>query len=118
MSPFVPDAYTAAPNDCTLRGAIFSANGNGAGADAINFNIPGSGVKTLILNNRLPDIQSSLTINGAMQTGYGGKPVIELNGNESAEFGLLIARRSVAAGRDAPVGDDSVHRRGKCARRD
>jgi len=65
-----------APNDCSLRGALIEANSNGAGSDTINFDVPGGGVKTIILSNRLPDIKSSLIINGATQAGYGGKPVL------------------------------------------
>src|SRR5438445_216805 len=58
---------TAAANDCTLRGAITAANDNGAGADIINFNIPGSGVKTIFINSDLPKLQSVLTINGTTE---------------------------------------------------
>src|SRR5712691_1051037 len=53
----------AAPTPGSLRAAIVAANDNGEGADTINFNIPGSGVKTINLSAQLPEITTSLTIN-------------------------------------------------------
>lgn len=77
-------ADTAA-NDgvCTLREAITSANSNavsgaavgecvaGDGNDTIEFDIAGTGVKTITLtaSTPLPDITSSMTIDGYTQTG-------------------------------------------------
>lgn len=62
----------------SLRAAIVAAN-TSAGADAINFNIPGSGVHTINLTSALPTITGQLTIAGNTQPGF-GIPVIELNG--------------------------------------
>ena len=84
------NACTAAANDCSLRGAMNNANSNGAGTDTINFNIAGSGVKTVTLASTLPEINSSLTINGATQAGYFGKPMIEVNGNNVNSYGFNI----------------------------
>lgn len=89
-------------SDCSLREAITAANANGAGADTINFNIAGSGVKTITLVSTLPPIQTSLTINGATQTGYFGKPLVEINGgNVPNSNGLEIDS-------PAPLADISV----------
>jgi CSLREA domain-containing protein len=77
--------------DCSLREAMSEANLNGAGADTINFNIPGGGVKTINITSPLPYIQTSLTINGISQNGYFGKPMIEVNGaGASDSFGFDI----------------------------
>jgi CSLREA domain-containing protein len=51
---------------CTLREAINAANAN-SGPDTINFNIPGSGVKTIHLASNLPFITSPVTIDGYTQ---------------------------------------------------
>jgi CSLREA domain-containing protein len=59
-------ACTPAASDCTLRGALTAAN-NSTGTDAINFNIPGSGVKTIAPTSALPAITDPVTINGYTQ---------------------------------------------------
>ena len=74
--------------ECTLRAAIQEANATNA-ADVINFNIPGSGVKTISPNALLPVITEPVTINGYTQPGASpntlakgtnAKLLIELNG--------------------------------------
>jgi hypothetical protein len=52
----------------SLRQAITDANAN-AGADAIHFNITGSGVHTIVVASALPAITSPVTIDGYTQTG-------------------------------------------------
>src|SRR5215211_1488933 len=47
------DALLDAGDQCTLRAAILQANQT-AGADVINFNIPGPGVKTIRPATELP----------------------------------------------------------------
>ena len=74
--------------DCSLREAMTAANDNGNGADTINFDIPGGGVKTIVVGSRLPGIFTSLTINGATQSGYFGKPMIEVNGGGIVDQGF------------------------------
>ena len=54
--------------NCTLRAAIEEANAL-AGTDTINFNISGSGVKTITLGSVIPDITEAVTINGTTQSG-------------------------------------------------
>ncbi len=54
---------------CTLRAAIQEANAH-AGADTINFNIPGSGVQTIAPASQLPSLSGGgTTINGYSQPG-------------------------------------------------
>jgi CSLREA domain-containing protein len=53
---------------CTLRAAIQQANGT-PGADVINFDIPGTGVKTVTPSSALPTITEQVTINGYTQPG-------------------------------------------------
>src|SRR6476620_6411024 len=96
----------------TLREAIASANSNanvnadvvavGAyGADTINFNIAGAGVKTITPATALPTITDQVTINGYTQpgasmntlaTGDNAVLLIELNGTTAggASAGLTI----------------------------
>jgi hypothetical protein len=72
--------------DCTLRAAIQQANAT-AGADTINFSIPGtSGVQTIHVNSRdvgaLPTITEQVTIDGYTQTG--AHPNTKTVGNDAA----------------------------------
>src|SRR6187549_3643712 len=52
----------------SLRQAITDANAN-AGLDVIAFNIPGSGVHTIVPATALPAITDQVTINGYSQPG-------------------------------------------------
>jgi hypothetical protein len=85
----VCDADFATGNLCTLRAAIQQANVT-SGVDTINFNIPGTGVKTISPQTNLPNIIDPVTINGFSQPGSSGntlsrgtnaKPMIEINGS-------------------------------------
>jgi hypothetical protein len=74
----------------TLREAIIAANTNRPYMDApagdahtpdiIRFNIPGSGVKTIAVKSALPELTGPVIIDGTTQSGYGGTPIIEING--------------------------------------
>jgi CSLREA domain-containing protein len=79
----------ASGGDCTLRAAIQEANAN-AGTDTINFNIPGSGVRTISPASALPDITDPVVIDGYTQPGASQNSLasgdnavllIELNGS-------------------------------------
>ncbi len=61
--------------DCTLREAINAANAG----DTISFNIPGSGVHTINATSGF-SITKAVTVDGTTQPGFGGAPLIELNG--------------------------------------
>ena len=104
-----------AGSQCTLRAAIQQANAT-AGADTINFNIPGTGVKTIAPSGGpLPRITDPVTINGYSQPG--SKPntngpglgsnavlLIELNGTNAGTDNLGIA----APGLDIRTRDSTV----------
>ncbi len=66
----------------SFRRAILDANNN-PGADTIVFNIPGTGVQTIVLVESLPTISQPVVIDGWSQGGAGhvGPPLIELNVN-------------------------------------
>jgi CSLREA domain-containing protein len=100
----------APETECTLRAAIQQANYT-TGADAINFAIPGSGVKTIAPNPELPQITEAVSINGYSQPGASAntKDVgtdavlkIELSGaSVGGGHGLLItASNSTVKGLD------------------
>ncbi len=83
--------------DCTLREAINAANA-GAGGDTITFNIPGGGVRTINVSGALGalTITKGVTIDGTTQPGFGGAPLIELNGaNAGSISGLTINAQDV-----------------------
>jgi CSLREA domain-containing protein len=104
-----PGTGSCDPVECTLREAIATANTT-SGADTINFNIPGSGVKTISPMSDLPTITDAVTIDGYTQgdgtaddatpntlpTGNDAHLLIELNGS-SAGFssGLKITGANV-----------------------
>jgi len=78
---------------CTLRAAIEQANASVAVADVIHFDIGGGGVQTITPSSRLPFITDALTIDGTTQPGFGGTPIIELDGSSVAgaqAFGLTL----------------------------
>ena len=74
----------------SLRQAIQNANAS-AGPDVISFAIPATGVQTITLTSLLPSIVDSVTIDGTTQPGYAGTPLIQLNGNNLAGNGLIVA---------------------------
>ncbi|MFL6213806.1 MAG: BACON domain-containing protein [Blastocatellia bacterium] len=63
----------------SLRDAMTLANQN-AGADAISFNITGSGTQTINLLSALPIISGAVTLDGSTQNPQATTPPIELNG--------------------------------------
>ena len=65
----------------SLRQAILDANANAGVHDTIQFNIPGTGVQTITpTGSALPAITDPVTIDATSQPGFGGTPLIELNG--------------------------------------
>jgi len=72
----------------SLRQAMLDAN-TAPGADFIDFNIPGTGVRTINLGLRLPEITDPVTIDAATQPGYAGAPLVEINGG-GLDTGFVI----------------------------
>ena len=73
----------------SLRDAINQANAN-PGDDTITFAIPGSGVHTITPLTGLPKITDPVTIDGELQPGYAGVPLIELDGSLAADASGLL----------------------------
>ena len=95
---------TADTGPGSLRQAILDANGN-AGADTIEFNIPGSGVHTISPVTGLPPITGPVTIDGYTQPGAGANTdaagdnavlLIEIEGSvfPASQVGLELAAGS------------------------
>src|SRR5262249_61103373 len=67
----------------SLRAAIESVNANPPGPHRITFAIPLPGVQTVHLSTPLPEITTTVAIDGRSQGGYIGTPVIEVAGGGS-----------------------------------
>src|SRR5215218_2707310 len=101
------DGFCGFGGSCSFRSAIEEANST-AGADTINFAIPGTGVKTIVVNatglGKLPPIKHQVTIDGYTQTdahpntlavGNDASPKIELTqANLANENGLDLSDSS------------------------
>jgi hypothetical protein len=75
----------------SFRQAILDAVAN-PGADTITFNIPGGVPQTIKLSSDLPTTGNSpVTIDATTQPGFGGTPVIELNGRGAVIFQTLVS---------------------------
>src|SRR5262249_32631249 len=76
----------------SLRQAIIDANAT-PGLDNITFNIPGAGVQTINLLIALPDITDPVVFDATTQPGYGGTPLIEINGSQagSGANGFIVS---------------------------
>jgi hypothetical protein len=82
----------------SLRQAILDSNANDTPTpvdDAITFNIPGSGVRTIALSSPLPQISGNVTVDATSQPGYDTNhtPVVEIDGGGAGAgaAGLRIA---------------------------
>jgi titin len=107
-------------NPGSLRYEIGQANG--ASGSTINFQIPGTGVKTIAITSALPTITVPMTIDGTSQPGYAGSPLIELNGSgvganvdgldiaggNSTVLGLAINRFSAAGIKLMTAGSNTI----------
>src|SRR5688500_13467228 len=75
----------------SLRAVILAANA-AVGADAIEFDIAGAGVRTINLASALPAITGQVAIKGHTQPGFFTFPLIELNGTGAGvgAHGLVV----------------------------
>ena len=83
----------------SLRQAILDSNASAGVLDTITFNIPGTGVRTIIPLTALPTITDPVTIDGYTQPGASANTLavgdnavllIELNGTSAGSSGLTI----------------------------
>ena len=97
------DSNDACDSACSLREAITAAN-NSAGADTIEFAIPGTGPFVLGISSTLPSINETLSINGYTQAGssvnsaaVGSNAVlqIELRGSGTIGIGLALCAPNI-----------------------
>lgn len=81
---------TMPDTQCSLRGAIETANAN-IGFDLISFNIPGGGVQIITPTSQTPPISDRVVIDATSQPGYTNSPLIELNGSSApGAYGLAL----------------------------
>lgn len=79
----------------SLRQALLDSNASVGVADTISFAIPGAGPHTVTLLSALPDVTDPVTIDATTQPGFGGTPLVELNG---AGVGASNAVLTLSAG--------------------
>jgi parallel beta-helix repeat protein len=94
----------------SLRQAILNAN-TAAGADVIEFNLPGSGVQTIAPLTALPEITSAVAINGYSQPGSrtnsnalggsGAVLLVRLDGYQATNGIVTALRFNAASGSSA-----------------
>jgi hypothetical protein len=77
----------------SLRQAILDSD-SAQGPNAISFDIPGSGVRTINVLTVLPALTQPVTIDGTTEPNSGGQPVIQIDGAQAG---------SGAVGLDLPV---------------
>jgi titin len=107
---FAPAAvtYTVTSNTDTGTGAgtsgdliycINQANANNGGGDVIQFNLGSSGIQTITIKSSglpIPTItDAGLTIDGTTEPGYSGTPLVDINGANHFQNGLVINASNV-----------------------
>ena len=63
----------------SLRQAILDSDAATGGTNTVAFEIPGAGVHTIALQSPLPTITESVRIDGTLQPGYAGAPLVVLD---------------------------------------
>ena len=91
LSTFTVD-NTADDGVGSLRWAILQVNADTT-ASTIDFDIPGSGVRTIALSSPLAPITHPVVIDGRSQPDYSGRPLVRLDGQALAgdQNGLMIS---------------------------
>jgi FG-GAP-like repeat len=88
--PFVVTT-TADSGPGSLRQAILDSNAATGATNTIDFDIPGSGVRTIVPLSPLPPITTAVLIDGTTQPGYAGAPLIAIAGQGTADAVPLSA---------------------------
>ena len=82
---------TADSGPGSLRQAILDSNLATGGTNAIDFSLPGSGIRTIVPLAPLPAITNPVVVDGFTQQGYSGTPLIQITGAQAGTGdGLLI----------------------------
>jgi CSLREA domain-containing protein len=91
---------------CSLREALTAAQAGGP--HTIAFNIPGAGVKTIVVGSCLPTVVRQITIDGYTQPGsspntnptgaISAVPLIELRGTPACGYGLAVQASTTVKG--------------------
>src|SRR3954447_6918275 len=112
------DAADASPGDgvcrtagglCTLRAAIQESNLSGQ-KDTIRFGI-GTGAKSIVLTNVLPDLLDPVTLDASTQAGFAGTPLIHIDGaipNSASGQPTLVIRGGNSLVRGFVLDDGAV----------
>ncbi len=80
---------------CSLREAILTANSTPGQVELIAFSVGGGGAQTISPAAALPTVTAPVTIDGTTQPGFGGSPLVELNGTNA---GAVTAALNITAG--------------------
>ncbi|HEX4640945.1 MAG TPA: hypothetical protein VH252_06130, partial [Chthoniobacterales bacterium] len=97
------EAITSANNNASINADVSNQKPGAYGADFINFNITGSGVKTINLTSALPTITGPVIMNGYSQPGSSVNTqantdsalvLIQLNGTNAGANGLTLGSGS------------------------
>jgi CSLREA domain-containing protein len=79
---------------CSLREAVLTSNSTPGQVETIAFQIGGGGAQTISPGSALPLITDAVNIDGTTQPGFGGVPLVELNG---AGAGVVTAGLNIVA---------------------
>jgi len=91
----------------SLRQAIVDSNNAVGATNTIDFDIPGTGVQSIVPLSSLPAITNPVLIDGTSQPGYGGTPLIELSGSQAGGGDGLTITGSGVTVRGLDVGNFS-----------
>jgi IPT/TIG domain-containing protein/S-layer family protein len=77
----------------SLRDAITQSNASAGTLDTIAFTIPGTGPHTISPLSALPTVTDPVVIDGSIQPGFAGTPLIELDGTNAGgfQYGIVIS---------------------------
>lgn len=92
LATFTVDSLADDGSTGTLRWALNQSN-NSSDLDTINFDLPGTGVKTIKVTSQLPSTNFPVVIDGTTQNGYSGTPLVVLDGGGApiGTSGLLLS---------------------------
>src|SRR3954454_20672511 len=94
-----------ADGNCTLRAAIEEANAT-TGTDTIGFAL---GSPTIAPQSPLPSIDDPVIIDGRTQTGFSGKPIVELSGASAGLSNGLVLHAGSSQVRGLVINRFQIH---------